>query len=708
MTHDDPLFRLSRRAGIFDDYWDVRGQRHPTSRQTAVAVLSALGIAAASADEIETSLRLLEEEDWRETLPPVAVFRQGDAASVPVVAEDGRSSGVFRLQLEGGEPRALSAHLEPTNETYVLDGRICRRLRLGLPQLPCGYHRLLHDHDGGHAETVLIVAPGRCYLPPALEQQRVFGITTQLYALRRPGNLGIGDFTDLDALISWSQQKGAAAVGLNPLHSLFPTQPDAVSPYSPNSRQFLNPLYLDVTRVQEFATCGELRKHLSSIATSETSAMMVDYEAVSRLKSKAFEMLYSAFSVLHRLQPANTRVQEYDAFVAERGEPLRRFALHATLCEQFATCDWTQWPAIYHDPASAACREFSGRHTDRLHFHMYLQWQCEQQLKAAAGRARDMAVGIYGDLAVSSSPDGADVWAGQTVFATAARIGAPPDPLAERGQEWGVVPMNPRALRRTAYRDVIALLRANMRHFGALRIDHAMELERLFWIPRGLPPGAGTYVAYPFADLAAIVALESVRNRCLVIGEDLGTVPEGFRETLNAQNIFSYRVLYFEEEGGRYKAPAHYPQNAAACVSTHDLPTLRGFWEEHDIRDRQRAGQFADDEEMHAAQRERRKAKAALLAALAEAELLPQAEPFDSMHLSVELAAALHQFLARAPCRLMMVQLDDLAGEKAQINMPGTTDSYPNWRRSIHQSLEELDASELAGAILSAIRSARA
>jgi 4-alpha-glucanotransferase len=338
---------------------------------------------------------------------------------------------------------------------------------------------------------------------------------------------------------------------------------------------------------------------------------------------------------------------------------------------------------------------------------MYLQWLCDQQLGSAAQLAGDMAVGIYGDMAVSSSPDGADVWGAQHVFATAARIGAPPDPLAEHGQEWGVVPMNPLALRRNAYRDVIALLRANMRHFGALRIDHAMELQRLYWIPRGLPPGAGTYVAYPFPDLAAIVALESVRNRCLIIGEDLGTVPQGFREAMGEQNMFSYRVLYFEEDGSRYRPPRDYPQNAVACVSTHDLPTLRGFWEEHDIADRQRAGQFVDEQEHLAAQRERRRAKAALTAALIEAGLLPDAAPEVTNHLSVALAAALHQFLGAAPSRLLMIQLDDLAGEVAQINMPGTTDAYPNWRRRIGQDWLALDSSELARAILSAVRIAR-
>lgn len=707
MTHDDLLFRLSSKAGIFDDYWDVRGLRHATGRDTAQAILAALGIAAKTPAEILVSLRLLEEEPWREKLPPVCVVRQGESASLTVVVEEGRSAGDFQLEPEGEERRQWRPQLDVTPLCYCLDGRNHRRCVLALPQLPCGYHRLLREDDDGQTQTVLIVAPSRCYLPPALTRERVFGITAPLYALRRPGNLGMGDFTDLKDLIIWSQRQGAAAVGINPLHSLFPLRPNLASPYSPGSRQFLNPLYLDLAQVEEFAACDGLTSLVSAAAPAERAAL-VDYEAVSRLKTKAFETLHVAFRALQHQHPNHGRIRTYNAFVEQRGAALRRFALHAALCEQFATCDWTQWPDPYRNPDSTACEEFSRCHSERLDFHMYLQWLCEQQLRSAAEPADSMAVGIYGDLAVSSSPDGADVWGAQHVFATDARIGAPPDPLAERGQEWGVVPMNPRALRRTAYRDVIALLRANMRYFGALRIDHAMELERLFWIPRGLPAGAGTYVAYPFADLTAIVALESVRNRCLVIGEDLGTVPQGFREALKEQNMFSYRVLYFEEEGGRYKPPKDYPQNAAACVSTHDLPTLRGFWEEHDIADRERAGQFADDDERLAAQRERRRAKAALIAALAEAGLLPDGEPCVPEHLSAALAAALHQFLARSPSRLLMIQLDDLAGEAAQVNMPGTTESYPNWRRRIGQDWLALDASEFAGAILAAVREERA
>ncbi len=706
MTQDDLLFRLSRKAGIFDDYWDVRGHRHATSRETAQAVLAALGIAAKTPAEIAMSLRQLEEEPWREKLPPVAVIRHGQSASLPVVVADGKSAGGFWLQPEGEEIRPWHPQLDATADGCYLDGRGYHRFMLTLPPLPYGYHRLIREDDDGREQTVLIVAPERCYLPPVLERQRVFGISAPLYALRRLGNLGMGDFTDLKDLIRWSQRQGAAAVGINPLHSLFPTQPNLASPYSPSSRQFLNPLYLDLTQVEEFAACDGLTVLMASKA-SAADAALVDYERVSHAKNTAFTMLYAAFRALQQHDPDHGRIKAYNAFVEQRGEALQRFALHAALCEQFASCDWTRWPEPYRAPDTAACDAYCRQQSERLDFHMYLQWLCEQQLGSAADLAGSMAVGIYGDMAVSSAPDGADVWGAQHLFASDARIGAPPDPLAEHGQEWGVVPMNPRALRRDAYRDVIAVLRANMRHFGALRIDHAMELERLYWIPRGLPPGAGTYLAYPFSDLAAIVALESVRNRCLIIGEDLGTVPQGFREAMGEQNMFSYRVLYFEEEGGRYKPPRDYPQNATACVSTHDLPTLRGFWEEHDIADRERAGQFVDEEERLAAQRERRRAKAALLAALLEAGLLPEAVPEVATHLSVALAAALHQFLGTAPSRLMMVQLDDLAGEVAQINMPGTTDTYPNWRRRIGQDWPALDASELTRAILLAVQVAR-
>lgn len=721
MTGDEALVRLATLTGIEPFYWDVRGRRHDTSPETARAILAAQGISAGSAREVTLRLAALEEEPWREVLPPVVVGREG--VSVPFtlhIAADrlGTRPSILSVHLEEGVVRqhTLDVDALPPLDVREVDGRPVERRTVRLPSLPCGYHRIeLSDHLG-HISAPLIIAPAQCYLPPALANGgRCWGVSAQLYALRTSRNLGIGDFEDLASLIDWAGEHGADAVGINPLHALFPHAPAHASPYSPNSRQFLNPLYLDVTAIADFRESQEALELMGAAGTTAKiagvrAAELVDYDAVYAIKWPILEALYANFRMRHEAAPTNARAADSAAFRARSGPALERFALHGALCEAFGTQDWTVWPRGYRDPTSEDCIRFAHEHADRLLFHQYLQWQCDLQLSAAGARARGMAIGIYGDLAVSASPDGADVWSAQDVFVAGARVGAPPDPFNEAGQEWGVVPMSPTRMRKTGYADFIGLLRANMRHFGALRIDHAMGLERLFWVPRGIPTAAGAYVKYPLDELVAIVALESSRNACLVIGEDLGTVPHGFRERMAAENLLSYRVLYFETENGRFKPPDFYPALATACVSTHDLPTLKGFWEESDLADRLRAGIFSSEAELDGARSARRRDKHALLVALDEAGLMPVGlgqDAVDSTILTPELTIAIHRFLARSDAGLFMVQIDDIAGEASQANMPGTTDSYPNWRRRVHVPLAQLARADTAQRLLDAIRKER-
>lgn len=718
MTDDEALVRLAVLAGIEPFYWDVRGHRHDIAPETASALLAAQGIPAGSADDIALSLATLEEEPWREVLPPVIVGREGEAIALTLhLAADHPGTAVtWSAHLEHGAVRQGSLDLaaQRPSQAREIDGRRVERRTFNLPPLPCGYHRIELSDDLGHISAALIVAPARCYLPPALAKGgRLWGISAQLYALRTARNLGMGDFTDLEALADWAREQGADAVGINPLHALFPHAPAHASPYSPNSRYFLNPLYLDVTAIPDFQESEDAQGLLAEAETTAAvaavrAADLVDYEAVYAIKRPMLEALYANFRTRHAGLPGDARATDFAAFRKRNGPALERFALHSALCEAFGTQDWAVWPRGYHDPGSDDCRRFAHEHADRLLFHQYLQWQCELELSAAGERTRrqDMAIGIYGDLAISASPDGADVWSAQDVFVAGARVGAPPDPFNESGQEWGIVPMNPRRMRKTGYADFIALLRANMRHFGALRVDHAMGLQRLFWIPRGSPAAAGAYVNYPLDDLLAIVALESQRNGCLVIGEDLGTVPGGFRGRMAAENVLSYRVLYFETESGHFKPPSAYPALAAACVSTHDLPTLKGFWEESDLADRLRAGVFGSEAELDAARSIRRRDKHALLIALDEAGLLPSGldrDEANSMTLTPELAAAIHRFLARSDAGLLMVQFDDICGEASQANMPGTIESYPNWRRRVHVLLAQLSRRTAAQRLVRAV-----
>ncbi|MEN6543370.1 4-alpha-glucanotransferase, partial [Parvibaculum sp.] len=628
MSDLDRLRRLSALAGIESHYWDIAGVRHETQPDTARRLLSALGFPAGNEAELTASLATIEEREWRRPLPPVMVVRLHHAAAVPLnlPADAPRDVVQWRVVLEDGAIRqgAHARHTLQREARRSVGGRDIDRLLLPLPGLPPGYHDLLLDGLPSTPRMSLIVAPAQCYLPPQLASgQRLWGLAAQLYSIISERDCGIGDFTDLGDLAQWAAGLGADAIGLNPLHALFPSLPENASPYSPNSRLFRNALYLDVTAIEDHGHSAE--PAFSASPSTAHSAEFVDYSTVSRRKFEELERLHSEFRRSCRAGNDGGRADAFQNFRSRRGETLRRFAIFQVMTEVFGTNDWTQWPLPYRDPSSDSIEAFTQDHAERISFFEYVQWQCDLQLGEACRRAKDagMAIGLYGDVAVSVDPAGADHWSRQTLFAGEARLGAPPDPFNALGQEWGVVPMNPWVLRDTAYGDFIALLRANMRHAGALRIDHIMGLQHAFWVPRGAPPSAGAYVSYPLEDLLGILALESHRNECLIVGEALGTVPEGFRPRMAEANVLSYRVLYFEVEKDRQKRPEEYPHLAAACVSTHDLATLKGFWNAADLEARRRLGLYPTPEHGERARHEREHEKWLLLRALADENLLP-------------------------------------------------------------------------------------
>ncbi len=701
MNDDESLRRLAALAGIESHYWDIEGTRHDTSPATARRLLSALGLPADNTAELTSSLAEIEEREWRRLLPPVIVSRKDRPLSVPVRPPGGEPTGsiAWKIALEDG--RVLTGecarHDLAVEARRRVGGREVECLSLPLPDLPTGYHELRLEAMSAGAHMRLIVAPPRCYLPPALAEGRnLWGLAAQLYSIKSNRNWGIGDFSDLGSLAEWGAGLGADALGINPLHALAPSSPENASPYSPDSRLYRNALYLDVAAIARDAECAEARRSMRSAAFAEAlasarDAPLVDYTAVSRLKYEVLEILYAAFHA----KSDDARGAAFRRFRTEGGAQLHRFAVFQALSEVFGGNDWTQWPTAYRDPASASVAAFSTEHAERIGFFQYLQWQADLQFAAAASRAKEagMAIGLYGDVAVSVDPAGADHWSRQTVFAGEARIGAPPDPFSAAGQEWGVVPMNPLRLRDEAYADFIALLRANMRHVGALRIDHVMGLQHSYWVPAGAPASEGAYVAYPLDDLLGILALESHRNECLVVGEALGTVPEGFRPRMERENILAYRVLYFETEHGRQRRPDAYPRMAATCVATHDLATLKGYWGGADLDARQRLTPSAEADRR--ARDERAHDKWLLLRALAEEGLLPPGLDTDRLgdiDMTPTLALAVHAYLARSAACLFMVQLDDLIGEEHQVNLPGTAFEYPNWRRRLSMSLEAMIA----------------
>ncbi|MBV9584833.1 MAG: 4-alpha-glucanotransferase, partial [Alphaproteobacteria bacterium] len=494
---------------------------------------------------------------------------------------------------------------------------------------------------------------------------------------------------------------------INPLHALFAAEPRHFSPYSPSSRAWLNWLYIDITAVPGFAEDSATQALATAAPIAAACAgEFVDYPAVAALKRPVLEALFRRFQVRESDDPLRLAFQE---FQLAGGAALADFAVFEALHEHFTTqgmpFSWHAWPEAMRDARSADVAEFARGHADRVDFFEWLQWEADRQLAAAAARGREsgLSLGLYRDLAVGVDPHGADAWADQELIVPGVTIGAPPDPLSRAGQNWGLAPLNPVMLRRRGFAPLVAALRANMRHASILRIDHVMGLQRLYCIPAGMPATAGAYVSYPFGDVLRLVALESQRNKCAIIGEDLGTVPEGFRETMHAANALSYRVFVFERRGDvSFVPPGDYPELAAASAATHDLATLKGFWLGRDIEWRQALGAYPDEAAAATEIAERRRDRHLILEALAAEGLLP-VERFgefladDVPAYTAELGEAIHVFLARSRSRLMLVQLEDAAGEIEQANLPGTSDSHPNWRRRLSIQLEELlDGSDMA------------
>ena len=497
-------------------------------------------------------------------------------------------------------------------------------------------------------------------------------LAVQLYSLRSARNWGVGDFTDLKTLIPVAALHGAAGIGLNPLHALFPDRPQQASPYAPNSRLFLNPLYIDVAAIPEFGRSS--KEKTAALRSGE----LVDYPGVAKLKMDALRRVYERF----RDEAAPARRADFDAFRAERGEALLRFACFEVLRQRHDK-PWPEWPAPWRAPARADLECFRADNLAACEFEEFVQWTGERQLAEcqAAAKANGMSIGLYIDVAVGIDPQGADAWAQQDAVIAAVSVGAPPDEFNPGGQDWGLAPFNPSAVAADDFAPMRQLLAAAMRHAGAIRLDHVLGLQRVFMIPHGMKSGDGVYVRFPFEQLLRVVAEESVRFRCSVIGDDLGTVPEGFRDTMTKWGLWTYRVMLFEREGddARFKPPEAYPAGALATFNTHDLPSFRGWCENHDLNVKRGLG--IDPGENADARNWARQKLTEMLGARG------QGYPPDDL-------AAVAAFLGATPSRLVAIALDDIVGAREQINVPGTTDEHPNWRRKLPAALEDLGENE--------------
>ena len=708
---ESPLHRLCDLVGVLPDYHDIWGNRHETTDKSRRALLEAMDIQAGSKATAEAAIRSWGQRHWHQALPAVQVVTAGAPMAVLVRLPVHAAGQVhqWRIAYESGDSREadfLPGDLKEV-ESHVLNGEPMLAFDLVLPACEVtGYHRLELLCDGDLlGDMSLIICPAACYQPPALRDgNRVWGMAVQLYGVRSQRNWGIGDYGDLRHVMEWAAQAGAGLVGVNPLHALFPHNPQHGSPYSPSSRQFFNVLHVAVEDVPELMECEEAR---SLVQAPEFQAQlralraspMVDYTGVGQAKYRILEILYRHFRAQH-LANDTSRARDFLDFQAAGGEDLHCFSLYHALQEHFFQQDWALWgwpvwPAAYQDPDAPEVRAFAAANPERVEWITWLQWLAEQQLATVGQRSFELGlgVGLYQDLAVGVDKGGAETWINRHLYALDARVGCPPDDFNPTGQDWGLPPWVPQRLRDAAYAPFIAMLRANMKYAGALRIDHVMSMMRLFWVPPGLSGKEGAYVTYPLRDLLGILALESQRNQCLVVGEDLGTVPDAVRTALHDMGVLSYRLFYFEREhDGSFRAPAGYPEQALVAASTHDLATLAGFWKGIDLDVRTALDLYPSEALRASLIIGRADDRARILLALEKEGLLPEGtgvHPVNVHEMTPALARAIHRYLARSPAKIALVQAEDMLGELEQANLPGTTDQHPNWRRKLSLNLEE-------------------
>ena len=723
---DSLLDSLARSRGIGDAYYDYRGELKPFSAGTKTAILAAMGCNVTDSDAIRREIEDLDAARWRTLLPPVAVIRPGRSAVVVAIPADLLDQPLAWSVVDAdGTRRSGSTRAGDLTEVErrEVDGRWLTRRLLVLPEdLPRGYLALAATAPGGATgECALAVAPGRCFEPAVLAGgEKLWGVAVQLYTLRSKDNWGIGDFADLEFVVRHCAMHGAAFVGLNPLHALFPSNPGHFSPYSPSTRHFLNVLYISLPRVPEFAECAEaVRRSEETSFLAELDRLratdVVDYAGVNQAKLPLLRLVYEHFAREH-LARGTPRARAFLAFQEERGETLRLHALHDAIDGHLRGGDagrywgWPVWPDELRHPARPGVQVFAAEHAQSVRFHAWLQWVADEQLAAVQRLASElgMPIGLYGDYAVGVNPSGSETWSDQSVYRMGAGVGAPPDPLALKGQDWGIPPQDPYALVAARYRPFRNHIAANMRHFGALRLDHVMALFRQWWVPVGLGATEGGYVHYPLDDLMSVLALESERARCLVVGEDLGTVPDEMRRAMAEYAVYHYKVLLFEKHGdGSFLRPEQYVRRAIATVTTHDLPTLRGYWEGRDLALRDRLQLFPGDEIRRHVFDERSRDRVQLLSALESTGLRPADARGGDTPFSAELARAIQLYLARSAAALAVLQIEDLIGMTEPVNVPGTSSEHANWQRKITATIDDVFEDEPTAQFLEDIQFAR-
>ena len=736
--------QLAEIVGFHASYTGSFGDKVFSKEEAKRALLKAMGFELDD-ESLTKSINSLNQSQWTTILPATHIAKleeQQHAIKVSLPKVEGLIlNWNITLEIDNeindavnssvsndstGKTEVISGTVTANNMQFVAETKIgetqyCQYL-LNLPTLEQGYHQLNVSYVNpdvanvdlkNQASCSLIFAPKTCFTAQEASANKAWGFTAQLYSLRSNNNWGIGDFTDLFNLIETSADQQVGTIGLNPLHPLYLQNPTHRSPYSPSSRCFLNPLYIDVTKIGNFESCPLAQEKVNSKIfqeqiTKAKESNLVDYSAVAKLKYEITELLFEDFclnssDISQTLNKKSNTYQkmseEFNQFKQKQGSDLRSFTTFDALYEHFRLTDensygWPDWPKTFQDPKSDEVQQFQKTHSIRIEYFCFLQWIAYKQLNAVTQCTLDknMGIGLYLDLAVGCDGSGFDVWSDKDVYVAGASIGAPPDAMNALGQNWGLTPINPVALQKQGYQPLAKALRSSMQFAGALRIDHILGLMRQYWVAPGMGADEGVYISFPWDDILRIIALESRRNNCVVIGEDLGNVPDGFSETIQDAGLLSFKVLFFERwESGLFKRPENFPTQSIVTIATHDTPTLSGWWQGRDLEWREQLDLYPDAESGLADRNVRTSERENLIAALGDLQVIDmsKAPKIEPALMNTELSVAVQKYLAKSPSHLQLIPLEDMLEVSEQVNIPGTINEHPNWLQKLPILIED-------------------
>ncbi len=712
---------LASHCGIESEYVDNWGNIRPTSLDAKKKVLHAMGIPVTNRQYALEALRVLTDGDSSGlTEPSIVAYLHSPPKALffktPADVET-TAAGEARVRLTITDEQGRKDRLSYSEQELTLLDRDSKHRRWSLPFPELGhlgyYEFTLSVKMGGleQSQTIRVaMCPEKAYMPTSLRGEgRCAGISLSLYGVRSRTNWGVGDFGDLKQIVDWVvEDLHGDIIGLNPLHATFNRSPFNLSPYLPITKFYNNYIYLDILSMEDYQDSPgtkkmvekeEMQKKLSELRGSEK----VRYEEVAVLKMEVLRSLFRTFVKNHwnKKRKKTVRKRQMEEYIEREGLLLENFSTFCAL-ESFIRSQnpdvwiWPQWPREFQRPDTEAVRQFKRDYGEEVLFYKYVQWQLEEQLAQVQeyAKSRGMSVGLYHDLALATDRFGADFWAYQDNFVSGATVGAPPDAFSQNGQDWGFPPPKTERFLDTGYDLFVKEIRKNCAFGGAMRIDHVMRFFHLYVIPEGESPETGAYVSQPHEDMVRLLALESIRNKVVIVGEDLGTVPEYIRERLREADIFSYRLLYFERDDRQdFLRPERYPELALVTVSTHDLPTLAGYWKKADMELRKRAGLFHDGDGFSEAVRERERDKIRLLKLAKEMGLLEvggESEEGVDGEMTGEVHNAIVGLLALTPSKLFVLSQEDLLKDDNQQNLPGTTSEYPNWSNKMKYGAEEL------------------